>query len=183
MHQSFPRDAINVFGSFAMLTRRSIRCVPSLDRSSWIPGNAFRQEWHEKSDMTGLRQRPVSGSNRSNEDGQSGRTRRECLVASGGIWFHSLQSDQTAIASEAESEDGVRLYKDPRNRYEISVPSSWIQSEKPGAEVLFKNRRRSSSNLGITINPVKVVSLEKFGSLEEIGERLFNVERQKVSRN
>ena len=163
-----------------MLTRPSIRCVQSLDRPSWILGNVFRQEWYGKSDMTGLRRRAVSDNIRSEEEIRIGRTRRECLVVCGGIWFRSLQSDRTAIALEVEPEDSVRLYRDPGRRYEITVPLSWIQSEKPGAEVLFKNRQRSSSNLGITINPVKVASLTNFGSLEEIGERLFNVERQKV---
>ena len=63
---------------------------------------------------------------------------------------------------------------------EISVPDSWIQAEKPGAKVLFKSSLRASSNLGITINPVKIPSLQEFGTVDDIAQRLLNAERQKV---
>ena len=57
------------------------------------------------------------------------------------------------------------------------VPGGVFQA---GAEVLFEDPEERSTSVGITIYPVRVASLEQFGRLEDVGERLLQAEMGKV---
>lgn len=65
--------------------------------------------------------------------------------------------------------------------YQLEVPSSWEKIGKAGADVLFEDPAKRSTSIGVTANPVRVKTLEAFGSLEEIGSKLIESERKKES--
>lgn len=62
----------------------------------------------------------------------------------------------------------------------LPTPRNLCESSSLGADVLFEDPSRRSTSVGITVNPVKVVSLEQFGRLGEVGEKLLAAERNKV---
>jgi len=49
-----------------------------------------------------------------------------------------------------------------------------------GADVLFEDPGRRSTSVGVTVSPVRVASIEQFGDLEAVGQRLLDAERKKV---
>jgi hypothetical protein len=51
-----------------------------------------------------------------------------------------------------------------------------------GADVLFEDPQRRSTSIGVTVSPVRVSSIEQFGDLTAVGQRLLDVERKKVMR-
>ena len=55
-----------------------------------------------------------------------------------------------------------------------------LSAGKAGADVLFVDPARKSSTLGVTVNPVRVDSLDAFGDLDTIAARLLQAERAKV---
>ena len=52
---------------------------------------------------------------------------------------------------------------------------------KGGATLLLRNPADHLSQIGVTVNPVKIASLSEFGSLHEIGEKLLAAEAKKDS--
>jgi len=101
-------------------------------------------------------------------------SRRDMAINGAALWI--MADARVGRATETE-----KVFLDPEGRFELSLPSSWSQYTKPGAEVLFKRPDRGSTNVGVTITPVKVRKLEDFGSLEDIRERLFKAEQEKVA--
>ena len=87
----------------------------------------------------------------------------------------------SSSASSSSPAPSLERYADERKAFEVGYPSSWVVASKPGAEVLFKNPDEKYSNIGVTVTPVTIDSLDKFGSLEEIGERLARAEAAKES--
>jgi hypothetical protein len=71
-------------------------------------------------------------------------------------------------------------YVNEAQRYSLSIPSSWERKGKAGADVLFEDPERRSTSVGVTVNPVRVASIEQFGGLEAVGKRLIEVEAGKV---
>ena len=65
--------------------------------------------------------------------------------------------------------------------YRLTPPGGWEQTSKQGANVLFQSPEEKGTNLGVTVTPVRIDSLAKFGSLDKVAERLLGVERGKVS--
>ena len=51
---------------------------------------------------------------------------------------------------------------------------------KAGADVLFEDPVRKSSTLGVTVNPIRMDSLEAFGDLDAVASRLLQAEKAKV---
>lgn len=49
-----------------------------------------------------------------------------------------------------------------------------------GADVLFVEPRSKGADVGITVSPVRIASLEQFGDLAAVGDRLLAAERSKV---
>lgn len=89
-------------------------------------------------------------------------------------------SSTCPAAGAAETELGLVDFTNQRQGYHLKQPAGWEQSSKAGADALFVDPRRKSSTLGVTVSPIRIDSLDKFGSLEMVRERLLSTERAKV---
>ncbi len=49
-----------------------------------------------------------------------------------------------------------------------------------GADVLFVEPADKAGDIGVTVSPVRIKSLEQFGDLTAVGDRLLAAERSKV---
>lgn len=49
-----------------------------------------------------------------------------------------------------------------------------------GADILFEDPERRSTSVGVTVSPVRVASIEQFGDLQAVGQRLLQAEQEKV---
>ncbi len=47
--------------------------------------------------------------------------------------------------------------------------------------MLFEDPRRRSTNVGVTVSPVRIAALEQFGDVDAVAERLLGAERAKAS--
>lgn len=72
-------------------------------------------------------------------------------------------------------------FSNPAQSYSFQCPEAWEQVDKAGADVFFRDPLKKSSTLGMTVLPVMVPSLEKFGSLEVVAEKLLAAEKAKES--
>ena len=108
-------------------------------------------------------------------------SRRATLVALATTAAVVTTRTASSSASSSSPAPSLERYADERKAFEVGYPSSWVVASKPGAEVLFKNPDEKYSNIGVTVTPVTIDSLDKFGSLEEIGERLARAEAAKES--
>ena len=50
-----------------------------------------------------------------------------------------------------------------------------------GADILFVEPASKAGDIGVTVSPVRIKSLEQFGNLTAVGDRLLAAERSKVS--
>jgi hypothetical protein len=75
----------------------------------------------------------------------------------------------------------LRLYEDAKNGFSLSVPSSFELQGKAGATALFVDPERKSTQIGVTVNPVRVPDLASFGTLDDVGEKLLGAEKAKVA--
>jgi hypothetical protein len=66
--------------------------------------------------------------------------------------------------------------------YEITAPSAWTSQQKAGADVLIIDPDAKSTNVGVTVVPVRVQTLAQFGSLSDVSEKLLAAEEKKVRR-
>ena len=121
------------------------------------------------------------------DDGRRGRREvlRALAVGASANAAAGLARDDAGEARADAGEEGTRRgltrYVDSKKMFELGYPSSWAVASKPGAEVLFKNPEAKYSNIGVTVSPVTIDSLGKFGSLSEIGEKLAQAESKKES--
>jgi len=75
---------------------------------------------------------------------------------------------------------GLIEYVNPKQGYRIDRPSSWEQTSKAGADVLFADPAKKSTTIGVTVSPIKIAGLEEFGDVETVRKKLMNTEKQKV---
>lgn len=75
---------------------------------------------------------------------------------------------------------GEQAFTNAKQCYTLRVPASWEQKDKAGADALFQDPDRRSTSVGVTVNPVRVKSIDQFGSLEAVGQKLLDTERAKV---
>ena len=75
---------------------------------------------------------------------------------------------------------GLIEYVNPKQGYRIDRPSSWEQTSKAGADVLFADPAKKSTTIGVTVSPIKIAGLEQFGDVETVRKKLMNTEKQKV---
>lgn len=101
---------------------------------------------------------------------------RRTLVAAAAAFL--VISRPTAHAGES---DAVKLYRYEDRGYCLELPTSWEQTGKAGADVLFEDPIRRSTSVGVTISPVRVQSIIEFGSLEDVGQKLLRAEKIKES--
>ncbi|EIE21918.1 Mog1p/PsbP-like protein [Coccomyxa subellipsoidea C-169] len=97
------------------------------------------------------------------------------------ILFMTASTLQTA-ASDAETETSqFQTYSSPKQGYKFQIPSDWQKTEKSGADVLFVEPASKAGDIGVTVSPVRIKSLEQFGDLTAVGDRLLAAERSKES--
>ena len=83
--------------------------------------------------------------------------------------------------AEAENSSASNsVFTDSRKRYQLQPPAGWIETSKPGADALFQDPHEKGTTLGVTVTPVRIASLDQFGSVEQIAGRLLGAERAKV---
>ncbi|CAN7116227.1 unnamed protein product [Brassica rapa subsp. narinosa] len=82
--------------------------------------------------------------------------------------------------SMAESGD-LQRYTDSKDGFTLLVPSSWTKVEKAGANVLFEEPEKRSNNIGVVVSPVRIKSLEDFGTPQFVADKLINAEKRKES--
>jgi len=63
--------------------------------------------------------------------------------------------------------------------YSMQYPSDYAVSSKAGADVLFKDESRRGTNIGVTRLPVRISSVSEYGSVEDVGDKVLNAEKQK----
>jgi hypothetical protein len=94
-----------------------------------------------------------------------------------------LASSRRASADEAPAtmaSGDLTDFVNPQQGYSLRIPSTWDRKDKAGADVLFENPEKKSTNVGITVTPVRVNTIEKFGTVESVGEKLLGAEKAKV---
>lgn len=74
----------------------------------------------------------------------------------------------------------LECYTDEINGFTLLKPSTWAQTEKAGADVLFEEEK-GSNNIGVVVSPVRISSLKDFGTAEFTAEKLIQAERRKES--
>ena len=82
----------------------------------------------------------------------------------------------TAHASETQ---GGSLTQYVGSTYAIGYPTNFAVSSKAGADVLFKDEERRGVNIGITRLPVRISSVSEYGTVEEVGQKVLDAEKQK----
>ena len=55
-----------------------------------------------------------------------------------------------------------------------------VQVDKAGADALFKDPKLKSTDLGVTVTPIRIKKLEQLGDVKAAGERLLDAERKKA---
>lgn len=108
--------------------------------------------------------------------------RRSTLLAAALLWI-SLGNSKRAQAEEppTPTEPATVTYTNPKQGYSLQRPAHFEQVEKAGADALFRDSNQKSTTVGVTVSPVRIASLEDFGSLETVGERLLGAEKAKES--
>ena len=85
-----------------------------------------------------------------------------------------------ATAAMAESAP-LKDLTDAQFAYTFSYPDDWKDGSKPVKthqhELLLSSTTQKGVKLGVTVDPVKIDSLEAFGSLDQTTERVLGVER------
>ncbi|OUS42633.1 hypothetical protein BE221DRAFT_142290 [Ostreococcus tauri] len=118
-----------------------------------------------------------------------GVRRRTALWTLGaGVWARRAGGREARAADATTGDEfavnayeDLTVYRDRGKKFLLKFPKKWTVGSKPGAAVLFKNPDAKYSNIGVTVSPVTVKTLDKFGSLNEIGDRLANAEQAKES--
>lgn len=88
----------------------------------------------------------------------------------------AVLADSTGLSEHP----GLIEFLNPKQGYRIDRPSSWEQTSKAGADVLFTDPVKKSTTVGVTVSPIKIAGLEQFGDVETVRKKLVNTEKQKV---
>jgi len=113
----------------------------------------------------------------------------------------------TACTADNEASSDLQIYFNKKQGYRFQIPSDWQKTDKSGinralmfygsqsvgrlsrmlsnlgvagADVLFVEPKGKAADIGVTVSPIRIRSLEQFGDLATVGERLLAVERGKV---
>lgn len=108
------------------------------------------------------------------------------------------------LLDKAKSTADLQRYTDSNNGFTLLVPSSYtkvirncvkllvkcewlkinkkwgIKVEKAGANALFEEPNNGSNNIGVVVSPVRIKSLEDFGTPQFVADKLINAEKRKV---
>ncbi|CAL1381165.1 unnamed protein product [Linum trigynum] len=86
---------------------------------------------------------------------------------------------RTAILAEEELK--LERYTDPEQGFTLLKPPSYTKVEKAGATVLFEEMKKTSNNVGVVVNPVRLSTLTEFGTPEFVADKLIQAEKRKES--
>ena len=71
-------------------------------------------------------------------------------------------------------------FENVKQNYRLQRPRDWEQVNKAGADALFKATTAKSTDIGVTVNAVKIQRLNQLGDVKAAGERLIAAEKKKV---
>ncbi|XP_054821328.1 psbP domain-containing protein 2, chloroplastic [Prosopis cineraria] len=148
----------------------------SLRRGGWIyasPKKFVSNLWFRpKSSLAAQNCNPRCSS------GEPSLTKRKLnlTVVATSIW--GLPNVSSALLAE---EMKLERYTDSKEGFTLLKPSSWIKVDKAGATVLFQEANMGSNNIGVVVNPVRLESLDKFGSPKFVADKLIQSEKRKES--
>lgn len=92
----------------------------------------------------------------------------------------ALQPCCLAETATATQQKNLTEYVNSKQGYVLDRPTSWEQTSKAGADVLFTDPQKKSTTVGVTVNPIKIAGLEQFGDVETVRKKLVDTEKQKV---
>ncbi len=111
-------------------------------------------------------------------------TRRDTLaaLAAAAVFLAPglARADPSAEATSSSSSD-LKEFSNTKQQYRLDIPAVWDAKGKAGADALFEDPAKRSTSVGVTVNPVKVKSIEDFGGLDEVVGKLLAAERAKAS--
>lgn len=85
------------------------------------------------------------------------------------------------LDNKAKSMEELQRYTDSNNGFTLLIPSSYTKVEKAGANALFEELNNGSNNIGVVVSPVRIKSLDQFGSPQFVADKLINAEKRKES--
>lgn len=88
-------------------------------------------------------------------------------------------AEQQQQQQEAELE--LERYTDSKQGFTLLIPHSWIQVDKAGATVLFEEPNKSANNVGVVVNPIRLATLQDFGTPNFVADKLILAEKRKES--
>ncbi|GAV77274.1 PsbP domain-containing protein, partial [Cephalotus follicularis] len=107
-------------------------------------------------------------------------TKRELHFSFFALILNGL-SPNTSTAILHQDLLALERYTDYKEGFTLLRPSSWIKVDKAGATVLFEEANKGINNVGVVVNPVRLTSLQEFGSPEFVVDKLIQAERRKES--
>ncbi|KAL9313885.1 hypothetical protein ACSQ67_019337 [Phaseolus vulgaris] len=93
------------------------------------------------------------------------------------LWGQAPMGDALLLAQELE----LQRYTDSEEGFTLLTPSSWAKVDKAGATVLFEEKTMGSNNIGVVVSPVRLKTLEEFGTPQFVADKLLQAERRKES--
>ncbi|KAM7459737.1 hypothetical protein LguiA_036280 [Lonicera macranthoides] len=75
----------------------------------------------------------------------------------------------------------LELYTDSKEGFTLLKPSSWIKVDKAGATALFEEENKGANNVGVVVTPVRLTSLDEFGTPQFVADKLIQAEKRKES--
>lgn len=98
------------------------------------------------------------------------------------VWrYHKIwDSCRSSVCFAASGEDELAPFENARQKYRLQRPRDWEQVNKAGADALFKATSAKSTDIGVTVNAIKIKRLEQLGDVKAAGARLIAAERKKV---
>lgn len=86
----------------------------------------------------------------------------------------------------ADTDSNFSTYRGPISLgYSFSYPSTWSVKKKPIrthlSEVIVSDTNDSSSSVGIIVDSVKIESIDKIGTPEDVGQKVIGIEKKKDS--
>jgi len=91
------------------------------------------------------------------------------------LFFNGLLLD-----NKAKSMEELQRYTDSNNGFTLLIPSSYTKVDKAGANALFEELNNGSNNIGVVVSPVRIKSLDQFGTPQFVADKLINAEKRKV---
>lgn len=85
--------------------------------------------------------------------------------------------------TDARAEDSGsdwQQYNNSKSSYSMKLPPTWTAKEKAGADALFEDPAKKSTNAGVTVAPVRVRAIQDFGDVDSVGAKLLESEKAKV---